>query len=155
MERHVENDRHSTANTTIYRYVPVRGERGKRGHRDETAVTPLRIPVAVAIDALDLSTVGAEDEIGYILDVDLGYPRRLHDLQSDYPLAPERRKVGEHELSVYSKRLNYMKNFNLPTTGTVEKLITSLEDKKKYIVHYRTLEVYLKLGMELKAVNAY
>ena len=27
------------------------------------------------IDALDLSTVGAKDEIGYILDVDLGYSR--------------------------------------------------------------------------------
>ena len=34
------------------------------------------------IDALDLSTVGAEDKIGYILDIDLGYPPRLHDLYS-------------------------------------------------------------------------
>ena len=105
------------------------------------------------IDALDLSTVGVEDEIGYILDVDLGYPRNLHDLHSDYPLAPERRKVNEHELSPYSKRLNYLKKFQMSATGTVEKLITSLKDKENYIVHYRTLQLYLKLGMELKAVN--
>ena len=105
------------------------------------------------IDALNLSTVGAEDDIGYILDVDLGYPCRLHDLNSDYPLDPERRNIGEHKLSAYSKRFNYLKNFHLPATGAVEKLITSLEDKKNYIVHYRTLQLYLKLGMELKAVN--
>ena len=59
------------------------------------------------IDALDLTTVGVEDEIGYILDVDFGFPRNLHDMNSDYPLAPEGRKVNEHELSPYSKRFNY------------------------------------------------
>ena len=28
-------------------------------------------------------------EHGYFLEVDLGYPKELHDLHSDYPLAPE------------------------------------------------------------------
>ena len=27
---------------------------------------------------------------GYILEVDLEYPKRLHDIHNDYPLAPEK-----------------------------------------------------------------
>lgn len=41
------------------------------------------------IDALELHTVGKNDEIGYVLHCDFDYPQRLHDLHSDYPLAAE------------------------------------------------------------------
>ena len=30
-----------------------------------------------------------------ILEVDLEYPVQLHNLQNDYPLAPERVKIGD------------------------------------------------------------
>ena len=29
------------------------------------------------------------DDFAFILDVDLEYPKEIHDEQSDYPLAPE------------------------------------------------------------------
>ena len=63
-----------------------------------------------------------EKELGHwkdfpcILEVDLEYPRDLHDLHNDYPLAPERLKIGG-----------------------VEKLIPNLWDKEKYIVHTKIL----------------
>ena len=28
--------------------------------------------------------------IGYLLEVDLKYPNKLHELQNDYPIAPEK-----------------------------------------------------------------
>ena len=61
-----------------------------------------------------------------ILEVDLEYPKSLHDLHSDYPLAPERIEVNK-----------------------VDKLIPNLWNKKKYVVHYENLKQYLSLGLKL------
>ena len=77
-----------------------------------------------------------EKELGHwgdfpcILEVDLEYPRGLHDLHNDYPLAPERLKIGG-----------------------VEKLIPNLWDKKKYIVHHENLKLYLELGLKVKKIH--
>ena len=65
-----------------------------------------------------------------ILEVDLDYPEKLHDLHNDYPLAPERlRKNG------------------------LEKLIPNLLDKKKYVLHRENLKLYLELGLKLKHIH--
>ena len=61
-----------------------------------------------------------------ILEVDLEYPKSLHDLHSDYPLAPEQVKVNK-----------------------VDKLIPNLWNKKKYVIHYENLKQYLSLGLKL------
>ena len=58
-----------------------------------------------------------------ILEVDLEYPKNLHDLHNDYPLAPEQIMVNK-----------------------TSKLIPNLGDKKKYVLHYENLKQYLKLG---------
>ena len=34
-----------------------------------------------------------------------------------------------------------------------QKLLLTLQDKKKYIVHYRNLQLYLSLGMRVKEVH--
>ena len=62
-----------------------------------------------------------------ILEVDLEYPKELHDLHNDNPLAPERLKIGN-----------------------VEKLIPNLWDKENYIVHHENLKLYEKLGLKIK-----
>ena len=38
---------------------------------------------------------------GYILEVDLEYPDKLHELYGDYPLAPEKFEISDHVLSNY------------------------------------------------------
>ena len=42
---------------------------------------------------------------GYILEVDLEYPDKLHNLHNDYPLSPEKLDITYDMLSNYCKKL--------------------------------------------------
>ena len=65
-----------------------------------------------------------------ILEVDLEYSKELHDLHNDYPLAPERLMINK-----------------------VEKLIPTLNDKKKYVIHYENLKLYESLGLKITKIH--
>ena len=67
-----------------------------------------------------------------ILEVDLEYPEKLHDLHNDYPLCPE----------------------GVKCKNGVEKLIPNLRDKKKYVLHYKALIQCLNEGMKLKRIHS-
>ena len=91
---------------------------------------------------------------GCILEVDLEYPKELHDLHNDYPLAPEVMNVkanmlSEKQVEIY-KLINGSKE---PKDEKTKKLILNLNDKSKYVVHIRTLQFYLKHGLKLKKIH--
>src|SRR5678815_2328755 len=67
-----------------------------------------------------------------ILEVDLEYPKELHNLHNDYCLAPESIK---------------------PEGSDVAKLIPNLNDKEKYVVHYENLKLYESLGLKIKKIH--
>ena len=67
---------------------------------------------------------------GYILEVDVKYPKRLHELHSDLPLLSERMEVNKHK-----------------------KLVCNLFNKKKYVVHINALEQALNHGLKLKKIH--
>ena len=92
---------------------------------------------------IDWSSISDESDVGYILEVDLEYCENLHDLHSDFPLAPIKRKINTTELSDYQKSiLERMNSIGINYRPT-EKLILDLHDKKKYVLHYRNLKLYL------------
>lgn len=90
-----------------------------------------------------------DEELGYILEVDLEYPPELHDLHNDYPLAPEKMQITPEMLSPYSQQLAKDLEYS---PGKVEKLIPNLWNKTKYILHYRKLKFYLEQGMTLTKI---
>ena len=91
---------------------------------------------------------------GFILEVDLEYPKELHELHNDYPLAPEVMNVKANMLS--EKQVEIYKLINgsrEPKDEKTNKLTLNLNDKNKYVVHIRTLQFYLKHGLKLKKVH--
>ena len=88
--------------------------------------------------------------IGYIFEVDFEYPDELHDLHNDYPLSPEKLCVNNEMLSDYCRDI---KNKFKIGNGRVHKLIPTLNDKERYALHERNLELYLSLGLRLKKVH--
>ena len=102
------------------------------------------------INTIDLAKYNDESNKGLILEVDLEYPKELHDTHNAYPLAPEQLLVSDEMLSNYCKGIK--SKFNLPS-GIVKKLVPNLMNKIKYVVHYRTLQLYTDLGLKVTQVH--
>ncbi|MCH2406167.1 MAG: DNA polymerase, partial [Nitrosopumilus sp.] len=94
---------------------------------------------------LNIETLSPEAEDGYIYEVDLEYPEELHDLHSDYPLCVEPLEITESMMSPFQQKF--------PKQPPQIKLTPNLLNKRNYIVHYRNLQLYLKLGMKLTKIH--
>ena len=69
-------------------------------------------------------------DIGYFLKVDFEYPKELFNKHKDLPFLPNREKINN-----------------------VEKRVTSIEDKGKYVIHIAALKKALNHGLVLKRVH--
>ena len=67
---------------------------------------------------------------GYFLEVDIEYPKQLWSSHKDLPFLPERKKLEK-----------------------VEKLVCSIEDKEKYVMHIRALKEALNNRLKSKEVH--
>ena len=81
---------------------------------------------------------------------DLKYLEELHDLHNNYPFCPEKIEVNSNMLSKYCSDIANKYGIKV---GGVKRLIPSLEEKIKYVVHYRNLQYYLSLGIKLIKVH--
>ena len=70
------------------------------------------------------------DKKGYIFKVDVKYHKKLHDLHSDLPFLPERMEINK-----------------------CKKLVCNLYDKKKYVVHIKSLKQASNHGLKLKKIR--
>ena len=85
----------------------------------------------------------------YIVKVDPEYPKKLHLLHSDYPLAPEKLAISYDMLSDNCKKI--AGEYGI-IVGDVNKLIPNLASETNCVLHYRNLQLYLSLGMKLTKV---
>ena len=77
-----------------------------------------------------ISELAKCNDKGYLLEVDVTYPKELHDLHNDLPFMCEKMEINK-----------------------VEKLVPNLHDNKKYIIHKRSLDQALKHGLILGNVH--
>ena len=82
------------------------------------------------IDEEFIKNYDEDSDKGYILEVDVKYPKKLHDLHSDLPFLPKRMKIDK-----------------------CKKLVCNLHNKLKYFVHIRSLKQALNHGLKLKKVR--
>ena len=68
--------------------------------------------------------------IGYFLEVDIDYSKKIFNLHKYLPFLPERKKLNK-----------------------LEKLVCSIEDKEKYVIHIRVLKQALNHGLVLRKVH--
>ncbi len=103
------------------------------------------------IENVDVVNYNTEGDKGCFVEVDLEYPKELHDLHNDFPLAPESKSINYNELSDYQK--NQLEIHGEKQNDKINKLTPNLYDKKNYICHIRNLQYYLKKGLILKKVH--
>lgn len=89
-------------------------------------------------------------DVGYFFEVDLEYPRELHDKHNDYPLAVEKMIITNGMKSEYSKRLS---DKLLAGKSSVAKLVPNLNNKCNYVCHSSNLKQYLQLGLKLVKIH--
>ena len=82
------------------------------------------------IDEDVIKNYDEDSEKGYILEVDVKYPKNLHDFHSDLLFLPERIKIDK-----------------------CNKLVCNLYDRKRYVVHKRSLKQALNHWLILKKVH--
>ena len=70
------------------------------------------------------------EDKGYLLEVNVSYPRDLHDSHNDLPFMCERLK-----------------------TGGIEKLVPNLCNKKNYVIHIQALNQALAHGLVLDRIH--
>ncbi|XP_072390519.1 uncharacterized protein [Diabrotica undecimpunctata] len=81
---------------------------------------------------IDIMSIQDDAKEGYFFQVDLEYPRELHDKHKDFPFAAEHR---------------------IPPGSKLPKLIPTLYHKTKYIMHYRNLKQALANGLILTKIH--
>ena len=102
------------------------------------------------VDGFDVNSVSENSPIGYILEVDLEYTNELHVFHHDYPLAQEKLAIPYDMLLGYCKKIA---DENEIKVGDVKKLIPNLGNKTNYVFHYRNLQLYLSLGINLTKIH--
>ena len=81
-----------------------------------------------------------------VLIVDLIYPERIKEKSENFPLCPENRVTNPKNFTEYMKE-RVSKQYN-PT-----KLICDQTNKEYYIVHYRNIKFYVRIGMIISQVH--
>ena len=84
----------------------------------------------VDVNPNEISELATRTDKGYLLEVDVSYPKELHNQRNDLPFMCEKMEING-----------------------VEKLVPNLRDKKNYIIHIQALNQGLEHGLRLDRIH--
>ena len=84
----------------------------------------------VDVNPNEISELATRTDKGYLLEVNVSYPKELHNPHNDLPFMCERMEING-----------------------VEKLVPNLRDKKNYIIHIQALNQALQHGLRLDIIH--
>ena len=84
----------------------------------------------VSINPNEISESATRTDKGYIPEVDVSYPKELHNPHNDLPFMCERMKING-----------------------VEKMVPNPYDKKNYVIHFRVLDQAIAHGLILDRIH--
>ena len=84
----------------------------------------------VDVNPNEISELATRTDKGYVLEVDVSYPKELHNQHNDLPFMCERMEING-----------------------VEKLVPNLRDKKNYVIHIQALDQALQHGLRLDRIH--
>ena len=84
----------------------------------------------VDVNPNEISELATRTDKGYLLEVDVSYPKKLHNPHNDLPFMCERMEING-----------------------VEKLVPNLRDKKNYVIHIQALNQALQHGLRLDRIH--
>lgn len=125
-------DKNNLYGAALREYLPVGGYRWL----SKTEIATLR-----------LEQMTSDQKLGYMYEVDLFYPPHLHNYFDEYPPAFQSDIITDEMTSCDTKNLR--KSFFKTKQSKVPKLLGTLYTKRNYITHYRNLQLYKKIGIEI------
>ena len=84
----------------------------------------------VDVNPNEISELATRTDKGYLLEVDVSYPKDLHDSPNDLPFMCERMEING-----------------------VERLVPNPRDKKNYVIHIQALNEALQHGLRLDRIH--
>ena len=95
----------------------------------------------------DILNTADDNDIGYLIEVDLKYSDNIKEKTKNFPFAPMNKKINPDKFS------DYMNEIKPDTYIQTKKLICDWSDKKNYLIHYRMLKFYIRHGMIIDKVH--
>ena len=84
----------------------------------------------VDVNPNEISELATRTDKGYVLEVNVSYPKELHNSHNDLPFMCERMEING-----------------------VEKLVPKVSDKKNYVIHIQALNQTLQHGLRLDGIH--
>ena len=84
----------------------------------------------VDVNSNEISELATRTDKGYVIEVDVSYPKELNNSHNDLPFMCEKMEING-----------------------VEKLVPNLRDKKNYVIHIQALNQALQQGLRLDGIH--